>query len=122
MQPGLWEVTFRVEVAGRPAEVETLRRCVTPEQVKEAASASPAAPRGDCTVSDYKATAEGASWTFDCKGGNPMTGSGSIVWQGASYSGATRVETREDGRPIVVNQSYSGVRIGDCAPPAARTR
>lgn len=120
MQPGLWEVTFRVETSGRPAEVNTMRQCLTAEQVRQAASAKPTAPQGDCTVNDYKATADGASWKFDCKGENPMSGSGSITWQGASYSGATRVETREDGRPVVVNQTYSGVRVGEC--PAGGTQ
>lgn len=121
MQPGLWEVTFRIEMPGRPAEVNTMRQCITPEQVKQA-SMTPGAPQGDCTVSDYKATGEGASWKFECKGENPMSGSGSIAWQGASYSGATRVETREDGRPVVVNQTYSGVRVGECPPGSIEKR
>jgi hypothetical protein len=114
MQPGLWEVTIRVEVPGRPADVNTMRQCLTAEQVRQAASANPTTPQGDCTVSDYKATAEGASWKFECRGENPMSGSGSIAWQGASYSGASRVEMRDGGRPIVVDQTYSGVRVGDC--------
>jgi Protein of unknown function (DUF3617) len=121
MQPGLWEVTFRIEMPGRPAEVNTMRQCITAEQVKQA-SATPGAPQGDCIVSDYKATGEGASWKFECKGENPMSGSGSIAWQGASYSGATRVETREDGRPVVVNQTYSGVRVGECPPGSTQQR
>ena len=122
MQPGLWEVTFRVEVPGRPAEMNTMRQCLTAEQIKQAASATPTAPQGDCTVSDYKATADGASWKFDCKGENPMSGSGSIAWQGASYSGATRVVTRENDRPTVINQSYSGVRVGECPAGGAPGR
>ena len=121
MQPGLWEVTFRVEMPGRPAEVNTMRQCITAEQVKQA-SATPGAPQGDCTVSDYKATSEGASWKFECKGETPMSGSGSIAWQGASYSGATRVETREEGRPMVVNQTYSGVRLGECTSGGTQQR
>jgi hypothetical protein len=122
MQPGLWEVTFRIEMSGRPAQVDTTRQCLTAEQVKQAASANPTTPQGDCTVSDYKATADGASWKFDCKGDNPMSGSGSIAWQGASYSGATRVEMRESGRPVVVNQTYSGVRVGECQAGGAPKR
>ena len=122
MQPGLWEVTIRVEAPGRPADVNTMRQCLSAEQVKQAASANPTTPQGDCVVSDYMATGDGASWKFDCKGENPMSGSGSIAWQGASYSGATRVELREAGRPVVVNQTYSGVRVGDCPAGGAAPR
>ena len=117
MQPGMWEITTKMEMAGMegmPAmPPNTVRQCIRPAEVQ---SGSATVPKGDpqCEVKDYRMQGKTASWRMECKGANAMSGSGTITYGGASYSGRTQFTMHEQGQAMTMNQIFSGKRIGDC--------
>jgi len=117
MQPGMWEITTRMEMPGMegmPAmPPNTIRQCIRPAEVQ---SGSATVPKGDpqCEVKDYRMQGKTASWRMECKGANAMSGSGTITYGGASYSGKTQFTMKEEGQAMTINQTFSGKRIGDC--------
>ena len=55
-----------------------------------------------------------ATWTMECKGENAMTGSGSMTFGAASYSGAMKMKMKQGGQTTEMTQSWSGKRVGEC--------
>jgi hypothetical protein len=117
MQPGMWEITTKMEMAGMegmPAmPPQTIRQCIRPADVQ---SGSATVPKGDpqCTVKGYKVQGNTASWQMECTGANAMTGNGTVTYSGASYSGKTQFTMHQDGQAMTMNQTFSGKRVGDC--------
>lgn len=117
MQPGMWEITATMEMAGMegmPAmPPQTVRQCIRPADVQ---NGSAAIPKGDpqCAVKGFKVQGNTASWQMECKGENAMSGNGTVTYSGTSYSGKTRFIMNHDGHTMTMNQTFSGKRIGDC--------
>jgi hypothetical protein len=117
MQPGMWEITTRMEMEGMegmPAmPANTVRQCIHPADVQ---SGSATVPKGDpqCEVKDFKMQGNTAFWRMECKGANAMNGSGTVTYSGASYSGKTQFMMKEQGQSMTMNQAFNGKRIGDC--------
>ncbi len=117
MQPGMWEITTRMEMAGMegmPAmPPQTVRQCIRPADVQ---NGSATVPRADtqCTVNDYRMQGNTASWRMECKGANPMSGNGTVTYGGTSYSGKTQFTMSDQGQVMTMNQTFNGKRVGDC--------
>ena len=76
---------------------------------------TPGRPGSDrCQMSDYRMTGNAASWKWACKGGEEMTGSGSMTFSGDSYTGTTRMSLVQGGKPQAMTMQFSGKRVGDC--------
>jgi hypothetical protein len=117
MQPGLWEITTKMEMRGMegmPAMPPmTVRQCIRPTDVQ---NGSRTVPQNDpnCTVKDYRVQGNTANWRVECRGENPMSGSGTITYNGTSYSGTTKFQIQEEGQTMHMMQTFSGRRVGDC--------
>ncbi len=117
MTPGLWEITVKSEIQGMPGGMgmpaTTMTQCVKPADVQDGKRTVPQQdPK--CEMKDYKLQGSTASWRFECKGPEAMSGSGSMSYSGNSYSGTTKMSMKQQGRVINMTQSYSGKRLGDC--------
>ena len=117
MTPGLWEINMKSEIQGMPGGMgmpaTTMRQCVRPADVQDSKRTVPQQdPK--CEMKDYKLEGNTASWRFECKGPETMSGSGNMTYSGNSYSGTTKMSMKQQGRVINMNQSYSGKRLGDC--------
>ena len=117
MAPGLWEITVKSEIQGMPGGMgmpaTTMTPCVKPVDVQDGKRTVPQQdPK--CEMKDYKMQGNTASWRFECKGPEAMSGSGSMTYSGNSYSGSTKMSMKQQGRVINMTQSYSGKRLGDC--------
>ena len=117
MTPGLWEITVKSEIQGMPGGMgmpaTTMTQCVKPADVQDGKRTVPQQdPK--CEMKDYKLQGNTASWRFECKGPEAMSGSGSMTYSGNSYSGSTKMSMKQQGRVINMTQSYSGKRLGDC--------
>lgn len=112
MTPGLWEITTKSGIQGMPAT--TMTQCVRPADIQDSKRAVPQQdPK--CEMKDYKLQGNTASWRFECKGPEAMSGSGSITYSGNSYSGTTKMSMKQQGQVMNMPQTtYSGRRIGDC--------
>ena len=68
----------------------TQTQCVTPAMVKDPQGSVPKGPDGsDCKMSDYKFTANTATYTLSCTKPTPMTMHGEM-----KYSGSTPTRAR----------------------------
>jgi hypothetical protein len=112
---GKWEVKTEMDMPGMPMKMPamTATQCVTKE---DADNPLKAAPRGrgndqdECTVSDYKVDGGHVTWAMTCKGKEPMTGTGDLLYTADSYTGTMKM----DRAGQVMTMKYSGKRLGDC--------
>lgn len=120
MNPGLWEITTRMEMPGMPAQIPpmTMRHCYTAAELAKPGAGVPQS-RDDCKVENLNQTSTSTSWRVSCNSprGN-MTGDGHIQFKdGGSYQGTMKMtmEKGPAGAPMQMTQTYSGRRVGDCA-------
>lgn len=114
MQPGLWEITTRMDMPGMPAGMgqHTVQVCYRPNDVEDASKTVP--KDKNCDIKDYKLSGNTASWRIECRGETQMTGSGTFTYSGDSYSGTSKFVMKTGGETMNMAQSYSARRVGDC--------
>lgn len=111
MQEGLWELSMKVEIPGMPFQLpaQTVSHCYTKKEIQE----SSGVPRqgDDCKVTEFKRSGNKVAWKVACTGKNAGTGSGEMVFNGASsYEGTMKVESKGH----TTTTRYQGKRLGDC--------
>mgnify|MGYP001358440683 CR=1 FL=1 len=110
--PGvLWRTTSQMVMPGMPFSPppQTLQLCTRPTW-----TAPP--PGGDptCVASNYQVVGNKATWTMQCSGDMPMTGTGEITFNGSdSYTGV--ITATAEGMTMTIN--LSGQKIGTCDNP-----
>jgi hypothetical protein len=113
---GRWEVTVQMEMPGAPAGMPpmTVTQCITPEEAKDPGAALPqaqgAAMPDNCKLTDQKVTGNKVSWALKCEGPEAMSGSGEVVYSGATFEGLMKMV--HGGQTMTMK--YSGKRLGDC--------
>ncbi|NDY42613.1 DUF3617 family protein [Dissulfurirhabdus thermomarina] len=112
MNPGLWEITARMEMEGMPVPMpaHTYTQCIREER--------PVPGGGDgrddaCTMKEMKVRGDTVTWTMVCpdQGDGPTRTTGRITYKGDRFEG--NVEMSEGGR-VMMRQRLSGRRIGPC--------
>ena len=122
IREGNWEVTVQLEMAGMPMKMPDIKdtRCLTQDQLKDPSLAIPSGSpdkNNDCTVSDYKATGNKATWKMTCTSPMPLSGSGDVSYAGDTYDGSMTMTTGAGD----ITMKFKGKRLGECAaPPAVR--
>jgi hypothetical protein len=117
MQPGLWEISSRVETPGMPRmPPQVYRHCYTSKELEDTQRTVPQGADKNCQVRDYKREGSTATWNIECKGETPMTGSGTMTFAPQSYTGSMKSRMKQAGKTIEMNQSWSGKRVGNCKP------
>jgi hypothetical protein len=114
MREGRWEITTQMEMPNMPVKMPAMKntQCVTKEQLKDPAKALPGPPpdrSSGCTVSDYKADGNKATWKMTCP---QMTGTGEITFKDDSYDGLMKLATPQGE----MTMKLSAKRLGDCTP------
>ena len=110
MQPGLWEITSRMEMAGMAMPPVTTQQCIRDANPE---SAVPQVP--NCTVTSRSASGNTVRWSMRCQqGGTNMTGNGEMTIQGATSEGVMQMTLDEGGQRQQMTQRYSGRRTGSC--------
>lgn len=110
--PGvLWEMTSQMEMVGMPMAMppKKLKVCTAKEWTKPP-------PGGDqtCVNSDMQRVGNKVTWTTQCSGQMPMTGTGEITFAGEdSYSGA--ITATAEGMNMTIK--LSGKKLGTCDNP-----
>ena len=115
MQEGLWEITSKVEVTGLPESppAHTVQQCLTQKDF-EGKMQQPENQIIKCAVKDYKVVGNKASWSIDCSGDNPTTGSGTLTYSSTSFAGVSKMKIGKQGEEMETTQTFSGKRIGEC--------
>jgi Protein of unknown function (DUF3617) len=72
-------------------------------------------PGGDksCVSSNFNRTGNKVTWTMQCTGQMPMTGTGEITFQGDTYAGEIKAAANGMNMKIVL----SGRKVGTCDKP-----
>lgn len=115
MQPGLWEITSKMEMPGMPKMApQVMRHCYTKKDVEDNKKTVPQSGDKNCEMKDYKVQGNTATWTMECKGEAAMTGTGTMTFGAQSYTGSMKSRMKQGGKTIEMNQSWSAKRVGGC--------
>ncbi len=107
----LWQTTSQMVMEGMPFSPPptTLKICA-------AAQWTGPPPGGDrtCVSSDYQRVGNKATWTMQCSGDMPMTGTGEMNFEGTdAYTG--QITAVADDMTILIK--LSGKKLGTCNNP-----
>ncbi|MBI2312714.1 MAG: DUF3617 family protein [Betaproteobacteria bacterium] len=116
MQPGLWEVTMKTDIAGMPMAMpaQTIRHCYTQKDLQDEKKTVPQSQDRNCQITNFDARGNTVTWTIQCKGENAMTGTGTMTVNATSYSGSVRSRMKDGKQTMEMTQSWSGKRVGEC--------
>ncbi len=110
MQPGLWEITSRMEMGGMSMPPTTIQQCIRDANPENAVPQNP-----NCTVTNRSASGNTVRWSMRCQqGGMTMTGNGEMTIQGTTSEGSMQMMMDESGQRQQMTQRYTGRRVGNC--------
>jgi len=118
MREGMWEITVKMDMPGMPAGAppQTTQQCLSQKDFdnpqKMAPGNDPKSSR--CETTDYKLQGNTATWKMACKGENAMTGTGSMTFSGASYTGTNKMSMKHGDQTINMTMNYAGKHLGPC--------
>ena len=118
MRDGQWETTVVTTMDGAggamPAMTSTVSNCLTKDKPVPDANPNPDQAK-DCQVLDQKISGNTVSWRVVCnQDGNKMDGSGTMTYQGASYTGTMRTTSVAEGQTMKALMKLSGRYLGPC--------
>jgi hypothetical protein len=102
----VWETTSTMEMPGMAMPPQAIRYCAPEGEWKEPPATQPKDSK--CKVSDFKQSGKSTSWKMVCDGQEKMTGQGTMLRDGDTYSG-TMTFTTSHG---TMNMKTSGRKIG----------
>jgi len=112
---GKWEITMQMDIPGMPMKLPATKvtQCLTNEDLNDPSKTAPKGrkdEKSDCQMSDHKVVGNKVTWTMVCKGKEPMTGQGEMVYAADSYDGWMKMKTADSE----MTMKYTGKRVGDC--------
>jgi len=113
MRPGLWEITAKMQGEGAGLPPMTSRTCITAKDIEAMSRGrTPGANPGaeNCEPVNYRKEGNKATWALSCKGGKPMTGTGSVEVGADTF--VQRMVMKSDRGTTTVESS--GKRVGEC--------
>lgn len=116
MQPGLWEITMKMEMPGMPIAMppQTIQHCYTKKDLEDGKNTVPQSEDKNCKITDYKIQGNTVTWSVICTGENAMSGSGTMTMAATSYSGMIKAKMKEGGQTMEMTQRLAGKRLGEC--------
>jgi len=114
MQPGLWEISTKMEMPGMPMQMPARkhRQCLTRQKMEPNAQGQ---ETENCKITDRKISGNTVSWVIQCRGENAMRAVGKMTYHGDTLEGTITIKASdpEMGEMNMVNR-ISGRRIGEC--------
>jgi hypothetical protein len=115
IQEGLWEITIKMAMAGKPDNAippTTQTQCLTDK------SKLPQLLQQDqtCQITDTKTVGNEASWKMKCQSqGSLISGTGKITYKGDRFDGVIQIRMQPAGaEPMKVTQHIQGRFMGGC--------
>jgi len=121
LQPGSWETSMTMEMAGMPAGMParppiTTTHCIKADQIKDNQSLADSMQtnsKSKCKVTDVKFESDKLSYSFTCDSG--ASGTSELVFGGTTYEGTTKISVPGHGNgPMTMTQHFKSKRVGDC--------
>lgn len=115
-RPGLWDlsVTTTAEGAEGVFGPYTSSQCLTEEDVRNPEKLLAQNGVNACTYSDRIYRDGNFSFSVQCGGTIPMSGSGRISYTADSLQGTMDIAADLQGLPVNTHSTVSGQRVGDC--------
>ncbi|MCK9229155.1 MAG: DUF3617 domain-containing protein [Syntrophales bacterium] len=116
MNPGNWEITTNIEMAGLPTQSMTQTICITEDDLV------PVSPdeSSECKITDIKTSGDTVSWKMTCSAdGGGMDGRGQATYRDDSMHGSMTMVMKPDGTEI--RNTFSGRRVGGCDGSSTRS-
>lgn len=113
MQPGLWEMTTKMEMQGMPGGGGEFKfkQCIDKKNLVPQNKQNP--QQNQCKMSDQKVSGNTVSWKMQCQQGMAMQGE--ITYSGDSMHGVLNMQMNAPGMGnMQMKQVLSGKRIGAC--------
>lgn len=112
--PGLWQITVTEGLKGMPGtqKTKTETHCITDSDLQKGAGQW-IAKVGGCKNDDYVASGNTMSWRMKCTGEYAGTGTGSIDFEGDTYSSSASIKVTYYPYPTL-QVTFDGKRTGDC--------
>ena len=116
-RPGLWDlsVTTTAEGADGVFGPYTSSQCLTEEDVRNPEKLLAQNGVNACTYSDRVYRDGNFSFSVQCGGTIPMSGSGRISYTADSLQGTMDIAADLQGLPVNTHSTVSGKRVGDCS-------
>jgi Protein of unknown function (DUF3617) len=110
--PGvLWETTSQMVMEGMPMSMppNTVKVCTAKEWTRP-----PPGRDNTCVNTNFQRVGNKATWTMQCGGDMPMTGTGEMTFEGSdSYTGV--IKATAEGMNMTIK--LSGKKVGTCDKP-----
>jgi hypothetical protein len=114
MQPGLWEITTEMKMAGMAMPAQKFTHCYTPQDLA-AGKQYGMDEKSRCTIRNLKNVGGNISYEMSCEAdGSKMTGSVKGVMSATAFSFEQRMRMTPDAGMGDMLSIIKGRRIGDC--------
>ena len=115
-RPGLWNLSVTTTAEGSDGVFGpyTSSQCLTEEDVRNPEKLLAQNGVNACTYGDRVYRGGNFSFTVQCGGAIPMSGSGRISYTADSLQGTMDIAADLQGLPVNTHSSVSGQRVGDC--------
>lgn len=115
-RPGMWNLTVITSADGaeRPFGPYVTSQCLTEEDVRNPEKLLAENGVDACTYGDKLYRANSMSFTVQCGGAIPMSGSGKVNYSAESLQGNIVIAADLNGLQINTQSEVSGRRTGDC--------
>lgn len=116
-RPGLWNLTVTTAAEGAEGVFGpyTSSQCLTEEDVRNPEKLLAQNGADACTYGDRVYRNGNFSFTVQCGGAIPMSGSGRINYTADSLQGTMDISADLQGLPVNTHSTVSGQRVGDCS-------
>jgi len=115
IQPGNWEMTVTLSVAGTPAGAiapVTQTRCLTQEDARDPSKLIGAG--AGCEFTNKRDTGSELSFDVACTGQVPMRGKGVVQYSAQNVSGTLDLTAEAQGQKLQTSSKLTARRLGDC--------
>jgi hypothetical protein len=115
-RPGLWNLTVTTTAEGADGVFGpySTSQCLTEEDVHNPEKLLAQNGVNACTYGDRVYRNGNFSFTVQCGGTIPMSGSGRITYTADSLQGTMDIAADLQGLPVNTQSTVSGQRMGDC--------
>ncbi|HZV63030.1 MAG TPA: DUF3617 family protein [Methylophilaceae bacterium] len=115
-RPGLWNLSVTTTAEGSDGVFGpyTSSQCLTEEDVRNPEKLLAQNGANACTYGDKVYSGGNFSFTVQCGGTIPMSGSGRINYTADSLQGTMDIAADLQGLPVNTHSTVSGQRVGDC--------